>query len=45
MPIFTVRHVMQSKKGGSKSAFLFFFWNKSRLQSNEVCYKVSVAKL
>ena len=28
-------------KGGSKSE-LFLFWNKSQLQLNEVCYKVSL---
>jgi len=28
-------------KGGSKSE-LFLIWNKSRLQLNEVCYKVSL---
>ena len=28
-------------KGGSESE-LFFFWNKSQLQLNEVCYKVSL---
>jgi len=31
-------------KGGSKSE-LFLFWNKSQLQLNEVCYKVSLKKL
>ena len=30
-------------KGGSKSE-LFFVWNKSQLQLNEVCYKVSLRK-
>ena len=29
------------RKGGSKSE-LFLFWNKSQLQLNEVCYKVSL---
>ena len=32
------------RKGGSKAIFLFFFWKKSQLQSNEVCYKVSLCE-
>ena len=33
----------KSRKGGSKSDF-FRFWNKSQLQSNKVCYKVSLCE-
>ena len=30
-------------KGGSKSE-VFLFWNKSQLQLNEICYKVSLSE-
>ena len=32
----------KSRKGGSKSDFFRFFWNKSQLQSNKVWYQVSL---
>ena len=28
----------------AKKAIFFVFWNKSQLQSNEVCYKVSLCE-
>jgi len=31
-------------KGWLKKPFLGFFWNKSQLQLNEVCYKVSLCE-
>ena len=40
-----VRTLLRSPlKSGAKSDFFRFFWSKSQLQSNKVCYKVSLCE-
>ena len=37
-----VRALPVSRPNGGPKSKLFLFWNKSQLQLNEVCYKVSL---